>query len=254
IVSSSSNSSVRRRVYRSGSWPGASRKSSGCHPEAAAIATRPPERLSTTDHSSAIRTGWCSGTTTLPARIPIRSVTAAIAAASTDGLGYRPPKSTKCRSGTQTAEKPCASPYRAHSISRSYLPDSAFEPSPEKKNRLKSIVEVSRRLRRRGAVGADRGSAIHGRRRPRCRSVRSSTARCSGLSAVIRSCSARIVSASLDTVTPQSHRRLLRGHGLDLTQQRLELVEPDGLHLLGADRGGDPVHRGGLEDDRHRQV
>ena len=35
--------------------------------------TLPWERLSTMDHSSATRTGWCSGSTTLPPRRAMRS-------------------------------------------------------------------------------------------------------------------------------------------------------------------------------------
>src|SRR6266481_6121975 len=68
-------------------------KSSACHPDARAIPTRPLERLSTTDHSSAMRIGLWSGRTTLPARISMRRVTAAIAALVTDGLGKIPPNS-----------------------------------------------------------------------------------------------------------------------------------------------------------------
>ena len=45
-----------------------STKSFGCHPDATETPTRPFERLSTTAHSSATRTGECNGNTTLPAR------------------------------------------------------------------------------------------------------------------------------------------------------------------------------------------
>ena len=49
--------------------------------------TRPFEMLSTTAHSSATRSDECSGQTTLPARIPTRSVIAATAAPVTAGFG-----------------------------------------------------------------------------------------------------------------------------------------------------------------------
>lgn len=58
--------------------------------EARPRSTRPPDRKSTTDHSSTIRTGWCRGTTTLPERIRTVRVIAASAAAITDGFGGRP--------------------------------------------------------------------------------------------------------------------------------------------------------------------
>ena len=91
----------------SAKFSGLSTKSFGCQPEANEMPTRPLEMLSTTDHSSATRSGWCSGSTTLPARILMRSVTAAMAAPATAGFGYRPPKAWKWRSGVHTAEKPC---------------------------------------------------------------------------------------------------------------------------------------------------
>lgn len=82
--------------------------------------TRPPDRLSTTDHSSATRIGSCSGRTTEPALILIRSVSRARTAASTAGLGKRPPKEWKCRSGSQTELKPRSSAKRAVSMTLSY--------------------------------------------------------------------------------------------------------------------------------------
>ena len=100
------------------SSPAASTKSVACQPDANETPTRPLDRLSTTDHSSAMRTGWCSGATTLPARTPTRSVTAATAAPVTAGFGYRPPNEWKWRSGVQTAAKPLASANRALSSSR----------------------------------------------------------------------------------------------------------------------------------------
>jgi hypothetical protein len=101
--------------------PGISAKSFGCQPEANEMPTRPLEMLSTTDHSSATRAGWCSGSTTLPARMPTCSVTAATAAPATAGFGYRPPNAWKWRSGVHTAEKPFLSAYFAPSSSRRYL-------------------------------------------------------------------------------------------------------------------------------------
>ncbi len=88
---------------------GANTKSFGCQPEAQAMPTRPCERLSTIDHSSATRTGWCSGSTTLPARSSMCEVSRASAALNTDGLGESPPKAWKCRSGSHSEEKPRAS-------------------------------------------------------------------------------------------------------------------------------------------------
>ena len=38
------------------------------------MATRPLEKLSIMDHSSATRRGFCKGRTTLPARMPMREV------------------------------------------------------------------------------------------------------------------------------------------------------------------------------------
>jgi hypothetical protein len=65
---------------------GARRKSSGCHPEATETPTRPPDRLSTTDHSSATRTGWWRGGPRFRPGSP-REVMAATAAPTTAGLG-----------------------------------------------------------------------------------------------------------------------------------------------------------------------
>ena len=75
-------------------------------------ATQPIRTVRLLHHSTGIaitatRIGWCSGSTTEPARIFTRSVTAAIAALVTDGFGYSPPNAWKCRSGVQTAAKPC---------------------------------------------------------------------------------------------------------------------------------------------------
>ena len=64
-----------------------SAKSLACQPEANESPTRPPERLSTTDHSSATRMGLCSGRTTEPARIWTFRVSTASAAPVTDGFG-----------------------------------------------------------------------------------------------------------------------------------------------------------------------
>jgi len=64
---------------RSAKLSGASTKSLACQPEANERPTRPLERLSTTDQSSAQRIGLCRGSTTLPARIWMRSVTIATA-------------------------------------------------------------------------------------------------------------------------------------------------------------------------------
>ena len=74
-------------ALRSAKFAGAMAKSLGCHPDATETPTRPPERLSTTAHSSATRTGECNGRTTLPARICTRVVVAAIAALVTEGFG-----------------------------------------------------------------------------------------------------------------------------------------------------------------------
>ncbi len=74
-----------------------------CQPLATHIPARPPEMLSTTDHSSATRTGWCSGSTTEPAFSRTRLVRAASAAASTEGLGKSAPKELKWRSGNHRA-------------------------------------------------------------------------------------------------------------------------------------------------------
>ncbi len=77
------------QVYwrRSSYFSGAMTKSVPCQPVAKEMPTRPPERLSMTDQSSTTRTGWCSGSTRLPARIWTRSVTAASAEPRTDGFG-----------------------------------------------------------------------------------------------------------------------------------------------------------------------
>jgi hypothetical protein len=74
-------------ALRSANRSGASTKSPWCQPGANEIPTRPPDRLSTTAHSSAIRTGSCSGATTLPARRCTFSVMVDSAAAATDGFG-----------------------------------------------------------------------------------------------------------------------------------------------------------------------
>lgn len=97
------------RSRRSASASGRSTESPWCQPEAQEMPTRPAERLSTADHSSAIRIEWWSGPTTPPARIATRSVATASAAPITSGFGHRPPKERKCRSGVQTATKPCSS-------------------------------------------------------------------------------------------------------------------------------------------------
>lgn len=97
--------SSRRFSY----FSGAKTKSLACQPDATEMPTRPPDRLSTRDHSSATRTGWWSGSTTLPARMATRFVTVATAAPTTEGLGYRPPKAWKWRSGVHTAAKPWVS-------------------------------------------------------------------------------------------------------------------------------------------------
>src|SRR5258708_39871611 len=76
---------------------GCSTKSLGCQPAANEIPTRPPEMLSTTDHSSAIRMGLCNGDTQLPARRPIDFVIDARAALVTEGFAYNPPNSPTCR-------------------------------------------------------------------------------------------------------------------------------------------------------------
>ncbi len=72
---------------RSAWLSGASTKSSASQPDANDTSARPPDSPSTTDHSSATRSGSCNGSTTLPARMAIRSVTAAMAAPVTAGLG-----------------------------------------------------------------------------------------------------------------------------------------------------------------------
>ena len=105
---------------RSAKSSGLKTKSLACQPEANDSPTRPPERLSTTAHSSATRIGSCNGSTTLPARIWMRSVIVASAAPVTAGLGYSPPNSWKCRSGVHTASKPCWSAKRAPSSSTRY--------------------------------------------------------------------------------------------------------------------------------------
>src|SRR5207253_5802434 len=111
------NTSSCRCAYFSGD----NAKSLAFQPEANDMSTRPPDRLSTIDHSSAIRNGSCKGSTTLPARNRIRRVSRASAACSTDGLGYKQPHRVKCRSGTQTLKKPCRSAYRALSTTSRYL-------------------------------------------------------------------------------------------------------------------------------------
>ena len=102
-------------------------KSSGIHPEANERPTRPPERLSTTDHSSAIRIAECSGATTLPDRICKCFVIIARAAPVTEGFGYNPPNAWKCRSGVQMAVKPFSSPNFAPSINSRYFSE-GFSP------------------------------------------------------------------------------------------------------------------------------
>ena len=81
--------SIPRAITSRRSWklPGASAKSFACHPDANESPTRPPDRLSTTDHSSAQRIGLCRGKTTLPARIATRRVMTARAAPVSDGFG-----------------------------------------------------------------------------------------------------------------------------------------------------------------------
>ena len=71
---------------------GYSAKSLGCQPAAKDMPTRPLERLSTSDQSSARRIVLCSGETQLPARIWMSLVMVAIAALLTTGLGNKPPK------------------------------------------------------------------------------------------------------------------------------------------------------------------
>ncbi|CAM5414597.1 hypothetical protein SALBM135S_04076 [Streptomyces alboniger] len=97
-------------------------KSLACQPLAQPMPTRPPERLSTIDHSSATRIGSCSGSTTEPALMRTRSVSRTSAAASTTGLGKSPPKEWKCRSGIHREWKPLRSAKRAVSRRWSYLP------------------------------------------------------------------------------------------------------------------------------------
>nr|WP_240672362.1 hypothetical protein [Corallococcus coralloides] len=92
-----------------------------CQPVATDRPTRPWDRLSTTDHCSAMSSGSCSGNTTLPERRRRCFVTVARPAATTAGCGYRPPNEWKCRSGVHTAEKPFASANFAPSSSSSYL-------------------------------------------------------------------------------------------------------------------------------------
>ncbi len=96
-------------------------KSFGCQPAAKLNPTRPSLKLSITDQSSAIRTGWCKGETILPERILRFLVIAANAALVTAGFGYGPPKAEKCRSGVQTELNPFSSKYFAPSISNRYF-------------------------------------------------------------------------------------------------------------------------------------
>ncbi len=96
-------------------------KSLAFQPLAQPMPTRPPERLSTIDHSSATRIGSWSGRTTEPALMRTCSVSRARAAASTAGLGNRPPKEWKCRSGIQSEWKPWVSAKRAVSRIVAYL-------------------------------------------------------------------------------------------------------------------------------------
>src|SRR3569833_543489 len=101
-------------------------KSSGFQPEAKEIPTRPPDKLSTIDHSSVMRMGLWSGATTLPALSCSRLVVAASAACRTAGFGSSEPNSVKCRSGTHKLEKPWLSAKRALSRINWYLlPDYA---------------------------------------------------------------------------------------------------------------------------------
>nr|WP_266096561.1 hypothetical protein [Rubrobacter marinus] len=69
----------------------------------------PPETRSTTAASSATRKGWCIGRSRTFVPMPMRVVRAAIAAATTSGLG-RYPSSTKWCSESHTSEKPRDSP------------------------------------------------------------------------------------------------------------------------------------------------
>jgi hypothetical protein len=48
-------------------------------------------------------------------------VSRASAAASTEGFGESPPNAWKCRSGSHTASKPCASAKRADAMSSLYF-------------------------------------------------------------------------------------------------------------------------------------
>ncbi len=62
----------------------------------------------------------------------MRPVSLATAAASTEGFGKSPPKESKCRSGSQTEEKPCSSAKRAVAQTVSYartVPPSSRPPS-----------------------------------------------------------------------------------------------------------------------------
>src|SRR6185369_13869577 len=68
-------------------FSGARAKSLACQPEANESPIRPFDRLSTTDQSSAHRIGLWSGSTTLPARMLMRSVTIATAALVMAALG-----------------------------------------------------------------------------------------------------------------------------------------------------------------------
>lgn len=72
---------------RSAKLCGARTKSFACHPEANATPTRPPDQVVDHHHSSATRTGFCSGRTTLPARSFTRSVSVESAERTTDGEG-----------------------------------------------------------------------------------------------------------------------------------------------------------------------
>jgi len=73
--------------------------------------------LSTTDHSSAMRMGLWSGSTTLPARSCTFFVMVATAALVSAGFGYKPPNAWKWRSGVQIAKNPWVSAKRAPSVS-----------------------------------------------------------------------------------------------------------------------------------------
>ncbi|CAM4176972.1 hypothetical protein COSO111634_34450 [Corallococcus soli] len=86
---SARTSSTPRRTASGRWWKfwGAKTKSFAFQPVAKDTPARPLERLSMTDHSSATRSGSCSGNTTLPARMDTRSVTMASAALVAVGLG-----------------------------------------------------------------------------------------------------------------------------------------------------------------------